>query len=148
LSTRSTSDAYFAGDGSADLIGYQPSDGRLAAFRNAKSLSYYVPLPWATVSPKSGWAFVAGKFTDTGRTDVMSHNGDGTIFVGKNTGLRPQGYVWPQSAAPGQSIQLFISGVGSSTATFFRHSTNSSGAVTSTQMGSASFTPEVYGIPH
>ena len=138
----------FAGDGSADLLGYQPDTGNLSLIRNAKSLFYYVPKPWATVTPSSAWSFVAGKFTSSGRTEVMSYNNTGTIWVGRNTGLRPEGYVWPLSAAPGQRIEFHISGVGSSTATFFRHSTNSSGSVTNTQTGTATFpAPTTRGIP-
>src|SRR5690349_24230230 len=42
---------------------------------------------YATVSPASGWSFVAGNFAGDSRADVMGyHPSNGSLWVGTNTG--------------------------------------------------------------
>jgi hypothetical protein len=42
---------------------------------------------WATVTPPMGWTFAVGEFTGDGLIDVVGyHPGNGTLWVGRNTG--------------------------------------------------------------
>jgi hypothetical protein len=137
----------FSGDGNADLIGYHSQDGTFQLVRNAATNFYVNPTPWATKAPAMGGQFVAGNFTNSGRLDVLGYSpNDGSFWVGRNTGLPPEGYAWPLSAMPGQTIDFHVSGVANPAVTFFRHTTNSQGAVVSTPMGSATFVPEVHSL--
>ena len=142
----------FAGDNNTDLIGYSSfassNVGSLSLLRNAASKFSVAPSPWGHVHPSSGWSLVAGNFTGSRRADVVGyHPGNGSLWVGKNTGLPPEGYAWPLSASPGQSIQFRASGVGSPHITFFRHTTDAKGAVLSLEMGTTVWRPAVRSLP-
>ncbi len=42
---------------------------------------------YATVSPATGWSFVAGQFAGDGRSDIVGyHPSNGSVWVGRNTG--------------------------------------------------------------
>ena len=59
-----------------------------------------------------------------------------------NLGQPLEGYVWPLSARPGQTLTFYASGVGNNTAVIQRYR-STSGSVTAIDMASVSFTPLV-----
>ena len=135
----------FAGDGNADLIGYSSQSGTLSLIRNAATNFYVAPAPWGHVYPPSTYSIAPGDFTGDGKPDVFAYDSaSGSVWVGQNEGLPPEGYAWPLSAAPGGTINFHVSGAATSTVTFLRHTTDTQGNVTSTPMGTAAFTPAVY----
>jgi hypothetical protein len=102
----------FAGSSLADVVGYFPADhgntskGSLWVGRNTGSTFSFSQ--YATVSPASGWKFVAGQFAESGLADVVGYfpadHGDtskGSVWVGQNTGsaflLTPYATVSPAS---------------------------------------------------
>ena len=135
----------FSGDGNTDLLGYSSQTGTLSLIRNAASNFYTAPVPWGHVHPPSTYRFAAGNFTNDGRLDVFAYeSSSGTVWVGGNMGLPPEGYASPLSAAPGGTIAFHVSGVAQPTVTFMRHSTDVQGNVVSTAMGTATFTSNVH----
>ena len=67
----------------SEVMGYHPSDGSVWVGRNTGSAFSFTR--WATVTPASGWSFVAGVFTSDSRSDVAAyHPSDGSIWVGAN----------------------------------------------------------------
>jgi hypothetical protein len=135
----------FSGDGNTDLLGYSSQAGTLSLIRNAASNFYVAPVAWGHVHPPSTYSFAAGNFTSDGRLDLFGYeSSSGTVWVGANAGLPPEGYASPLSAAPGGTIAFHVSGVAEPTVTFMRHSTDAQGNVVSTPMGSTSFTSSVH----
>lgn len=133
----------FAGDSNIDVMLYDSGTGQLLLARNAATTFWIPAEAWETVMPANSWSFVSGDFDNDGRIDVAGyHPSNGTVWVGKNNGIKPEGYVWPLSAAPGDSLSFHISGVGSTTAYFERHDGN-----TAIAMGSTTYTPAIRSIP-
>lgn len=104
----------FAGDGTNDVIAYDRAsgDGSLNLGRNAVNGFSFSQAPWAsTITPKDGmWTFLPGDFNNDGRMDVVGYYPNGTLWLGVNTGLPPEGYAWPLSAKAGETIDLYLSG--------------------------------------
>ncbi len=65
-------------------------------------------------------------------------------FHGPIPGL--EGYCWPLSASPGETILFYVSGRGSSSVRFLRHKANAAGS-TSVFMGTATFAPTTQPTP-
>jgi hypothetical protein len=101
---------------------------------------YFGGGPWARVSEGS-WSFWPGDFSGKGRLDVLAYESkSGNVFVGRNTGLSPEGYAWPLSARPGETIEFMVSGLASSTVDFFKHTAGAEG-VDSIPKRSTNFVP-------
>ncbi len=115
----------FTGRAKSDLFGYHPSNGSLWVGENTgASFSFR---EWGHVDPVDGWRFVADVFNADLWPDVVGYwSGDGSVWVGEST-LRPiEGYCWPLSAAPGETIQFMVSGEGPSQAVIQRCTSTSS----------------------
>jgi hypothetical protein len=128
----------FSGDDRTDIAGYG-SGGLLIGANLGTKFSMRSSDTWATgVGAAFGDTFVSGDFTGSPEDDLAG-NAAGDLRVADN--LQPmQGYAWPLSGSPGQTIDFMISGRGDPTATFLRHKADGSGP-SSAVMGTASFTP-------
>jgi hypothetical protein len=105
----------------SDVFGYHPSNGTLWVGENmGTSFSFD---QWSSTNPIDGWTFVAAAFDDDLWTDIAGYQAStGVVSIGQST-LRPvEGYCWPLSASPGETIQFMISGQGSSQALIQSHS--------------------------
>ena len=128
---------FFTGRGKADLFGYHPSNGTLWVGENTGT--EFTFQQWGKVDPLAGWQFVAGMFDADLWADVAGyHPSNGTLWLGKSSVQPIEGYCWPLSAVPGENISFMISGGGSSTASFKRH-TSISSVVDSVQMQDLNF---------
>jgi hypothetical protein len=137
----------FAGDGSEDVVAYDSGGGSLWTLRNAGTRFWFGYESWAVVGPASGWSFAPGDFNRDGKLDLFAyHPSNGSLWVGRNTGLPPEGYAWPLSASPGQTISFYASGAAGSTVDFYRH-TSPGAAVVSTWMGNTTFSPTTQPLP-
>ncbi|MBM4200380.1 MAG: VCBS repeat-containing protein, partial [Gammaproteobacteria bacterium] len=139
----------FSGDTRVDLSGYHPSNGTLWVGSNTGSAFSFAQ--WGTVTPGPGWQFRPGRFSNTSSSSLARNlvlagyqPSNGEVVVAANSGGKAEltGYAWPLSAAPGEQVQFFVSGKGSGRAALFRHTATSRG-LTSTPMGTATFTPRV-----
>ena len=132
----------FDDQGNEDLLGYHPGDGTVSLGANNGTLfdfSRWGPM----ISPAAGWAFSAGDFTDDAFMDVVGyHPNNGSVWLGKNKELVAEGYAWPLSAAPGETVEFFASGMGSSHVDFFRY-----GSGVGLFMGSITYTPTIQPVP-
>jgi hypothetical protein len=130
----------FAGDSKPDLVGYHPSNGTLWVGTNTGS-NFHLHKWYGenvgngkNLSPPDNWTFLVGNFAGDSKPDLVGYQpGDGTVRIGTNNGRDLEGYVWPLSAAPGETIEFKVSGRGSGEVTFYRHKANAKG-VTSTLM--------------
>jgi hypothetical protein len=136
---------YFSNRGKADLFGYHPSNGTVWVGENTGAQFEF--WKWGTVDPTSGWQFVAGPFDADLWADVVGyHPSNGSLWVGKST-VRPiEGYCWPLSAAPGESVSFMVSGEGPSLAVFTRH-ISVGATVTDIPMGTRNFDSGAQAIP-
>ncbi len=114
----------FTGRAKSDLFGYHPSNGSLWIGENTGN-GFFLQ-QWGSVDPVGGWQFVAEAFNPDLWADVAAyHPSNSTMWVGQSS-LRPiEGYCWPLSAAPGETITFMISGGGSSRAVVQRYSSTS-----------------------
>ena len=90
---------------------------------------------WSSTNPIGGWTFVAAAFDDDLWTDIAGYQAsNGVVSIGQST-LRPvEGYCWPLSAAPGETIQFMMSGQGASQALIQSHSSTGSAIDSVTMM--------------
>jgi hypothetical protein len=116
---------HFTGRARSDVFAYDPSDGVLWVGENTgNSFSFQ---QWGAVAPADGWQFAAGVFNADLWTDIAGyHSTSGTVWVGKSTPHPIEGYCWPLSAAPGETIQFMFSGEGPSHAVIQRNTSTSS----------------------
>src|SRR5262245_32824783 len=136
----------FAGDGWPDLAAYASSSGGIWIGRSVGSRFFFGYEPWTTLGPAAGWIFAPGDFDADGRLDLVGyHPSNGSVWMGRNLGQPLEGYVWPLSARPGQTLTFYTSGVGDSTAAIQRYR-STGGSVTAIDMASVSFTPVVQPI--
>jgi FG-GAP-like repeat len=125
----------------ADLLGYLPDTGGLFIGANQGDRFDFAD-PSATALPAEGWQFVAGNFNGDGWEDVVGYQpANGSVWVGISTTRPIEGYCWPLSACPGESISFHMSGSGQSTASIQRHSSTSE-TVDSTELDALTFTAE------
>jgi hypothetical protein len=136
----------FTGRAKADLLAYHSGNGTVWVGENSGG-SFTFSEPWATVSPPSPWQLAAGSFDgDLWEDAVGYHSTDGSVWVAKSS-LRPiEGYCWPLSVAPGESIAFRMSGTGMSTATFRRH-VSTSATLSSVTMRTVPFTATRQAVP-
>ncbi len=136
----------FTGRAKADLLGYHSGSGTLwIGENNGDNFSFTSAS--ATVTPPGGWQFVSGSVNGDIWHDVVGyHPSNGTVWVGVSS-LRPiEGYCWPLSAAPGESISFRMSGSGQGVASFQRH-ISTSPAVDSLPMHSTPFSATRQTVP-
>lgn len=135
----------FTGRAKADLFAYHPSNGTLWVGENTGDRFVFTE-PWFTVRPSGGWQFAAGDFGGDGFDDVAGYHTSGTAWVGRSA-LRPiEGYCWPLSAAPGETVAFRMSGGGNSVASIRRNSSTSS-AVDTVVVRQVPFTAEPQPVP-
>jgi hypothetical protein len=136
---------YFSNRGKADLVGYHPSNGTLWVGENTGDRFEF--WKWGTVTPTSGWQFIAGPYDADLWADVVGyHPSNGILWIGKSTVRLIEGYCWPLSAAPGESISFMVSGEGSSFAVFRRHISVGT-TVTDIPMGTQTFGSNAQAVP-
>jgi hypothetical protein len=122
----------FDGDGFADVVHVAPDTGpynshAMHLWRGAgdRLFHYEYDEPWGTLTEgtTTPWQLTSGDFTGEGKVDVAGYDpASGNIWIGTNHGLRPEGYAWPLSARPGETIEFMASGVAGTTAVrFLRH---------------------------
>lgn len=115
---------HFTGRAKSDLFGYDTNSGSLWVGENTGTSFLFQH--WGSVEPAGGWQFVAEVFNADLWADVAAyHPSNGTVWVGQSS-LRPlEGYCWPLSASPGETIRFMVSGEGSSRAVFRRYTSTS-----------------------
>lgn len=104
----------FDGDSADELVGYHPINGSMWLGYNQGSRFNFNR--WgADMAPTSGWSFQTGRFVCGGeRDDLVGYQSDtGGLWVGAVNQKPAEGYVWPLSAAPGETVQIHASGLGS-----------------------------------
>src|SRR5436853_811816 len=121
----------------SDLFGYHPSNGSIWVGDN--TVGSFIFEQWGSVKPADGWQFVAGRFDADHWVDVVGyHPSNGSLWMGKSSARPIEGYCWPLSAAPGESISFRISAEGPCTAEFRRH-LSTSASVDSDHMDDLAF---------
>ena len=122
----------FVSGGGTDLVGYHPNNGTVWVGTNTRCGGFEFTQA-ATVTPPTDWQFAAGTFTGDPRPDLLGyHQSNGSLWIGSNSGTEQpaatlEGYAWPLSGAPGDTIRFMISGKGSPDVRFFRHRANAAG---------------------
>jgi hypothetical protein len=131
----------FTGRDKADLLGYRTDNGTLWVGANQGD-RFDLTEPSATALPAEGWQFVTSSVNGDGWDDVVGYQpANGSVWAGVST-VRPiEGYCWPLSARPGESISFHMSRGGESIATFQQHS-SASETVDASAVGSMTFTAE------
>nr|WP_243435866.1 VCBS repeat-containing protein [Acanthopleuribacter pedis] len=112
----------FDGQGPHELVGYHPSNGTVWYGRNTGSAFNFTR--WGDVlEPQSGWSFQSGVFHCDGDRDELFgyERGEGGLWVGSLNREAAEGYAWPLSAAPGETIQFYASGEGLPTVDILRY---------------------------
>ena len=136
---------YFTDRGKADLYGHYPGNGTIWIGENSGSSFAFTQ--WGTTDPADGWQFVAGNFNADSWGDLVGYRpADGSIWIWASRERPVEGYCWPLSAAPGETISFRTSGGGACTATFRRH-TSTGGTVDSTVMHAVQFTSPTLTTP-
>ncbi len=131
----------FTGRDKADLLGYHPSNGTLWIGENQGD-RFDLTDRSATMSPAGGWQFVTGSVNGDIWDDVIGYQpADGSVVVGVSPTRPIEGYCWPLSARPGESISFRLSHQGEAVASIQRH-TSTSETVDSTEVHTLSFTAQ------
>ncbi|HEY0638397.1 MAG TPA: VCBS repeat-containing protein [Pseudonocardiaceae bacterium] len=129
---------YFTGRAKADLYAYYPVDGTIWVGENRTGSFLFTQ--WGSANPAAGWQFVPGIFNADLWVDLLAyHPSNGSVWLWESLEKPVEGYCWPLSAAPGETISFRTSGGGACTATFRRH-TSVGPTVDSTVMHSVNFT--------
>ncbi len=102
---------HFDGDGLMDLAVYRRFNGDIFVGHSDGSTFNFDALPWATVSPITGWHFTAGDFTNDGFGDLAGYlSSTGAVWVGRNdTGTFQFGAAPWTTVAPAAGWQ-FVAG--------------------------------------
>ncbi|SHN83544.1 hypothetical protein SAMN05660350_03436 [Geodermatophilus obscurus] len=131
----------FTGRDKADLLGYHPRNGTLWIGENAGDRFALTELS-PPLRPAEGWQVVAGSVNGDLWHDVVAYQpGNGSVWVGVWPTRPIEGYCWPLSARPGESISFHLSHEGQAVASIRRH-TSTSETVDSTEVRSVAFTAE------
>ncbi len=115
----------FKGHNADELVGYYPGNGTL--WLGANQGSSFDFTRWGDdIEMTSGWSFQTGRFVCSGERDdlVGFENGTGRLWVGAVNQKPAEGYVWPLSAAPGETVQIYASGLGSSQVDILRYASD------------------------
>lgn len=136
----------FRGRARSDLLAHHSGNGTLWVGENNGG-GFDFPEAWATVTPPGGWQFAPGSVNGDLFDDVVGyHPTEGSVWVARSS-LRPiEGYCWPLSAAPGESVSFHLSGTGESVATLRRH-TSTSATVDSVAVTEVPFTATRQAVP-
>ena len=117
----------YSGSNSIDLVGYHPSNSKIWLFFNTNN-SHFKFNEWNTgtnypdmnLQPSVDWYLQNGDFNNDQRDDILCHNSIlGSIRVGLNTPTI-EGYCWPLSARPNQTIDFMLSGNGRHLIEFYK----------------------------
>jgi hypothetical protein len=131
----------FTGRDKADLLGYHPSNGRLWIGENTGS-AFVLTEQSPPLHPAEGWQVVAGSVNGDLWDDVVAYQpGNGSVWVGVSPTRPIEGYCWPLSARPGESISFHLSHQGQAVASIQRH-TSTSETVDSSEVRSVTFTAQ------
>jgi hypothetical protein len=131
----------FTGRDRADVLGYHPDNGQLWIGENQGD-AFDFTAPSATAVPSAGWQFVTASVNGDIWHDVIGYQPDnGTVWVGVSPARPIEGYCWPLSARPGESISFYMSHGGESVASIQRH-TSTSETVDSSRVDSVAFTAQ------
>lgn len=129
----------FTGRDKADLLGYHPGNGTLWIGENQGD-RFDLTDRSATLSPAAGWQFVTAGVDGDIWDDVVGYQpADGSVVVGVSPTRPIEGYCWPLSARPGESVSFHVSHQGEAVASIQRH-TSTSETVDSTEVHTLSFT--------
>jgi len=110
-------------DGDADLFAYDPTTGNLLVGRSQGGAFDFALGPWRTVAPPGVWQFVPGDFDGDGENDAAGHaTSNGSLWFFRRAAAPVEGYAWPLSAAPGETIEFMASGAGDGAVGFYRAS--------------------------
>ncbi|MEO0915362.1 MAG: N,N-dimethylformamidase beta subunit family domain-containing protein, partial [Pseudomonadota bacterium] len=110
----------------SDIMAYDRRSGRLAvAFNTGQP---FAPIETETiVSPAEGWQFLSGHFRPNLRGQAQAtesilgyHPSNGSLWLFHGEFVN-EGYAWPRSAAPGQTVQFMVSSVDGGEATIERY---------------------------
>ena len=131
----------FTGRDKADLLGYHPGNGTLWIAENT-GVGFALTELSPRLSPAEGWQVVAGSVNGDLWHDVIAYQpGNGSVWVGVSPTRPIEGYCWPLSARPGESISFHLSHDGDAVASIQRH-TSTSETVDATEVGSVAFTAQ------
>lgn len=111
----------FTGGPLPDLVGYHRDSGTLwlGVFDGGRFGFEY----WSMVTPGAGWQWSAASFHGQSHADLLGyHPINGSVWVGSSMPRSIEGYCWPLSAAPGESVGFALSGRGQASVEFARHS--------------------------
>jgi hypothetical protein len=137
---------FFTGRDKSDVMAFHAGTGTVWIGENQDTRIHFTEA-WATVNASDNWQFVAGSVNGDVWDDVIGYSpSNGSIWVGESS-LRPiEGYCWPLSASPGETIAFHLSGEGASTATFERR-VSTSAAVDAFPVDSQSFAATRQAVP-
>jgi len=124
-----------------DVIAHYLVTGALLFGKNAGTSFTFNDPAWATMPTNTTWTTVSGDFNGDSLSDVLAFdNKTGSLKIGLNNGrgVPTEGYVWPLSAAPGEELKFFASGLAESV-TIARHSTDAEGKVTHQPVASPTY---------
>jgi hypothetical protein len=140
-STWSFQPAQFSGSSRHDAVGYDAVHRQLWVFNNTEDDGDWYFEKWAELGEGS-WSFAAGNFVGPAERDVMVYDSlTGRVSVGDNR--QPlRGFAWPLSAAPGGTIEFYVTGRGSDEAVIVRHRVAADGPEAE-EMTRVSFAPRV-----
>ena len=131
----------FTGRDRADLLGYHSGNGTLWIGENQGD-RFDLIAPSATALPAEGWQFVTSSVNGDIWHDVVGYQpANGSVRVGVSPTRPIEGYCWPLSARPGESISFHLSHQGEAVASIQRH-TSTSETVDSSTVDSVTFTAE------
>ncbi|WP_222262828.1 FG-GAP repeat domain-containing protein [Modestobacter marinus] len=130
----------------ADLLGYHSGNGSLWIGENAGD-RFVLTEQAPPLHPAEGWQVVAGSVNGDLWDDVIAYQpGNGSVWVGVSPTRPIEGYCWPLSARPGESISFHMSHEGAAVASIRRH-TSTSGTVDSPEVSSVAFTAQHQAAP-
>ncbi len=104
----------FSGDNKLDMVGYFPSNASMWMLFNTNNSLFDVN-QWdynQNLSSSAGWALQTGDFNNDNRPDALGFDeSSGAFKLGINA-PHLEGYCWPMSARPNDTINFYISGNG------------------------------------
>ncbi|MGR6964403.1 N,N-dimethylformamidase beta subunit family domain-containing protein [Geodermatophilus sp. URMC 61] len=131
----------FTGRDRVDLLGYHSGNGTLWIGENQAD-RFDLTGPSATALPAEDWQFVTSSVNGDIWDDVVGyHPANGSVWVGVSPTRPIEGYCWPLSARPGQSVRFYLSHQGEAVASIQRH-TSTSETVHSATVASVTFRAE------
>jgi hypothetical protein len=135
----------FESGGRAEFLASH-NDGNLwvGRYSNVCDATYSFSLA-GTVTPATGWQYSSGDFNGDAATDTLAfYLSSGGAWVGLNQGFSEPvgGYAWPQSAAPGGTINFYASGFTTGNVEFYRHVADELGVI-NLPVGRTTYVPTI-----